>query len=101
MAKKSMIERDRKRRRMAKSFDAKRERLKAIIKDETKPAEERFAAVLKLAEIPRNASKTRIRNRCQISGRPRGYYRKLKMSRVALRELGSEGLIPGLVKSSW
>ena len=65
------------------------------------PAEERFDAVLKLAEVPRNASKTRVRNRCLVSGRPRGFYRKLKMSRVALRQLGSEGLIPGLVKSSW
>lgn len=101
MAKTSMIERDKKRRRMSKSFDPKRERLKAIIKDQSKPAEERFEAVLKLAEIPRNASKTRIRNRCQVTGRPRGFYRKLKMSRISLRQLGSEGLIPGLVKSSW
>jgi small subunit ribosomal protein S14 len=101
MAKKSMIERDLKRRRMSKKFDGKRARLKAIIKDQSKPAEERFEAALKLAEIPRNASKTRHRNRCQVSGRPRGYYRKLKMSRVALRQLGSEGLVPGLVKASW
>jgi small subunit ribosomal protein S14 len=101
MAKKSMIERNSKRRRMAKRFDAKRERLKAIVKDQSKAAEERFEAALKLAEIPRNASKTRIRNRCQVTGRPRGYYRKLKMSRIALRQLGSEGLVPGLVKASW
>ncbi|MEX0644040.1 MAG: 30S ribosomal protein S14 [Parvularculaceae bacterium] len=101
MAKKSMIERNDKRRRMVKSHAAKRERLKAIIKDTAMPAEERFAAVLKLAETPRNSSKTRIRNRCLVSGRPRGFYRKLKMSRIALRQLGSEGLIPGLVKSSW
>ena len=101
MAKKSMIERDLKRRKLAKSFDAKRTRLKAIIKDQANPAEERFMAALKLAEIPRNASKTRIRNRCLVSGRPRGFYRKLKMSRLALRQLGSEGKIPGLVKSSW
>jgi small subunit ribosomal protein S14 len=101
MAKKSMIERDKKRRRMAKSQAPRRERLKAIIKDTARPAEERFAAVLKLAETPRNSSKTRIRNRCLVSGRPRGFYRKLKMSRIALRQLGSEGLIPGLVKSSW
>jgi small subunit ribosomal protein S14 len=86
---------------MAKRFDARRERLKAIIKDQSKPAEERFEAVLKLAEVPRNSSKTRFRNRCLVTGRPRGFYRKLKMSRIALRELGSEGLIPGLVKSSW
>lgn len=101
MAKKSMIERDLKRRRLAKSYDAKRTRLKAIIKDENRPAEDRFEAVLKLAEIPRNASKTRIRNRCLVTGRPRAFYRKLKMSRIALRQLGSEGKIPGLVKASW
>ena len=101
MAKKSMIERDLKRRKLSKGFDAARTRLKAIIKDQAKPAEERFAAVLKLAELPRNSSKTRIRNRCLVSGRPRGFYRKLKMSRLALRQLGSEGKIPGLVKSSW
>jgi small subunit ribosomal protein S14 len=101
MAKKSMIERNLKRTRLAKSLDAKRTRLKAIIKDQDKPGEERFAAVLKLAEVPRNSSKTRIRNRCLVSGRPRGFYRKLKMSRLALRQLGSEGKIPGLVKSSW
>jgi small subunit ribosomal protein S14 len=96
-----MIERDLKRRRLAKSHEAKRAHLKAIIKDQTMPAEERFMAALKLAELPRNSSKTRIRNRCLISGRPRGVYRKLKMSRIALRQLGSEGKIPGLVKSSW
>lgn len=101
MAKKSSIERDMKRRRMAKSLAAKRTRLKAIIADKEKPAEERFEAAMKLAELPRNSSKTRIRNRCLVSGRPRGFYRKLKMSRVALRELGSDGKIPGLVKSSW
>jgi len=101
MAKKSMIERDLKRRRMAKKFESKRNRLKEIFNDKDKPAEERFEAALKLAEIPRNASKTRIRNRCLVTGRPRGYYRKMKMSRIALRELGSQGKIPGLVKSSW
>ncbi len=101
MAKKSMVERDLKRRRLAKKFESKRNRLKAIIKDQEQPGEERFMAALKLAEIPRNASPTRIRNRCQVSGRPRGYYRKLKMSRIALRQLGSAGKIPGLVKSSW
>ncbi|MGF1543448.1 MAG: 30S ribosomal protein S14 [Parvularculaceae bacterium] len=101
MAKKAMVERDLKRRRMAKKYDAKREKLKALMRDEATPAEERFMAALKLAELPRNASKTRIRNRCLVTGRPRGFYRKLKMSRVALRELGSEGKIPGLVKSSW
>ncbi len=101
MAKKSMIERDLKRRRMAKKFESKRTRLQAIIRDKDQSDEERFTAVLKLAELPRNSSKTRIRNRCLVTGRPRGYYRKLKMSRIALRELGSDGKIPGLVKSSW
>lgn len=101
MAKKSMIERDLKRRKLAKSCEAKRARLKAIVSDRARPAEERFAAALKLAEIPRNSSKTRIRNRCLVSGRPRGFYRKLKMSRLALRQFGSEGKIPGLVKASW
>ena len=86
---------------MAKSLEAKRTRLKEIIADKEKPADERFDAVLKLAELPRNSSKTRIRNRCQVTGRPRGFYRKLKMSRIALRELGSQGKVPGLVKSSW
>ncbi|MEM9015248.1 MAG: 30S ribosomal protein S14 [Pseudomonadota bacterium] len=101
MAKKAMVERDLKRRRLAKKFEAKREALRAIINDQEKPADERFDAVLKLAELPRNSSETRIRNRCQVTGRPRGYYRKLKMSRIALRELGSQGKVPGLVKSSW
>ncbi len=101
MAKKSMIERDLKRRRMAKKFESRRNRLKAIIKDQDQSGEDRFTAALKLAELPRNSSKTRIRNRCQVTGRPRAYYRKLKMSRIALRLLGSAGKIPGLVKSSW
>ncbi len=101
MAKKSMIERNLKRERLGKKFESKRERLKAIIKDQDTPAEERFIAALKLAELPRNSSKTRFRNRCLVTGRPRGVYRKLKMSRIALREFGSDGKIPGLVKSSW
>ena len=101
MAKKSSVERNDKRRRMAKSLGPKRARLKAIVADQSKPAEERFEAAMKLAELPRNSSKTRIRNRCEVSGRPRGVYRKLRMSRIALRELGSDGKIPGLVKSSW
>ena len=101
MAKKSMLERNQKRRRMAKKFDARRGRLKAVVRDQSKPAEERFEAALKLAELPRNSSTTRYRNRCQVTGRPRGYYRKMKMSRISLRQLGSEGLIPGLVKASW
>lgn len=101
MAKKSAVERDRKRRKMAKSLGPKRERLKAIAMDESLSMEERFAARLKLAEMPRNSAPNRARNRCDVSGRPRGYYRKLRLSRIALRELGSKGLIPGLVKSSW
>ncbi len=101
MAKKSSIEKNNRRRRMAKRFSARRTRLKEITKDKTLPMEERFAAVLKLAQVPRNSSATRIRNRCEVTGRPRGFYRKLKMSRIALRELGSKGVIPGLVKSSW
>ena len=101
MAKKSSIEKNKRRRRMTKSFSGRRSRLKAIVSDKTKPLEERFQASLKLAELPRNSSKTRIRNRCEITGRPRGFYRKHKLSRIALRELGNKGLIPGLVKSSW
>ena len=101
MAKKAMVERDLKRRRLAAKFEAKRTQLKAVIQDREQPDDERFMAVLKLAEIPRNSSKTRIRNRCLVTGRPRGYYRKLKMSLIALRQLGSDGKIPGLVKSSW
>ena len=101
MAKTSMIERDKKRRRLAKKYKVRRTRLKAIAADRSLPPEERFAARLKLAELPRNSSPTRIRNRCEITGRPRGYYRKLRMSRIALRDLGSQGQIPGMVKSSW
>ena len=101
MAKKSSIEKNNRRRKMAKSFAGRRERLKAIIRDKSKPVEDRFAATLKLAELPRNSSATRIRNRCELTGRPRAFYRKHKLSRIALRELGSKGLIPGLVKSSW
>ena len=101
MAKKSSVEKNNRRRRMTAQKGPKRARLKAIARDKTKPMEERFAATLKLAELPRNSSATRIRNRCELSGRPRGFYRKHKLSRIALRELGSKGLIPGLVKSSW
>ena len=101
MAKKSSIEKNNRRRRMAKRFASRRTRLKAIAGDRSKPIEERFAASLKLAEMPRNSSPTRIRNRCEISGRPRAFYRKHKLSRIALRELGSKGMIPGLLKSSW
>src|SRR6478752_3795521 len=101
MAKKSSIEKNKKRERLSKQYAARRNRLKAIADNEDLPMEERFAARLKLAELPRNSSKVRIRNRCEITGRPRATYRKLKMSRIALRDLGSAGLIPGLVKSSW
>jgi small subunit ribosomal protein S14 len=88
-------------RQLVKRYETKRAELKAIANDESRPLEDRFEARLKLAELPRNSSKTRIRNRCDITGRPRAFYRKLKMSRIALRQLGSSGQIPGLVKSSW
>ena len=101
MAKKSSIEKNKKRERLAKQYAAKRARLKAIAENDQLPMEERFTARLKLAELPRNSSPNRYRNRCQLTGRPRAFYRKLKMSRIALRELGSNGQIPGLVKSSW
>ncbi|MFC4271047.1 30S ribosomal protein S14 [Sneathiella chungangensis] len=101
MAKKSAVERDLKRRRMADKYAAKRAELKAISKNEELPQEERFAARLKLAALPRNSSKTRLRNRCELTGRPRGVYRKLKLSRIGLRDMASNGQIPGMVKSSW
>ena len=101
MAKKSSIEKNERRRKLVKQFSGRRSRLKAIARDKNASMEDRFAAALKLAELPRNGSATRIRNRCAMTGRPRAYYRKLKMSRIALRELGSKGLVPGLVKSSW
>lgn len=101
MAKKSSIEKNNRRQRLVKQFAGKRARLLAIANDESKPMDERFTARLKLAELPRNGSKVRIRNRCEVSGRSRAVYRKVKMSRIALRELGNKGLIPGLVKSSW
>jgi len=101
MAKTSSIEKNNRRRKLAKRYFGRRSRLKTIAQDKNLPMEERFAAVLKLAELPRNSAPVRIRNRCEVTGRPRAFYRKLKMSRIALRELGSKGLIPGLVKSSW
>lgn len=101
MAKTSSVEKNERRRKLVDRYAAKRAALKAIIMDQDRPIEERFRAQLKLAALPRNSSKVRIRNRCEVTGRPRAYYRKLKMSRVALRELGNNGLIPGLVKSSW
>lgn len=101
MAKTSAVEKNKKRRKLVKKYAAKRARLKAMACDENLPMEERFKARLKLAELPRNSSKTRIRNRCELTGRPRAYYRKFKLSRVALRDLASQGAIPGVVKSSW
>ncbi len=101
MAKVSAVEKNEKRRRMAKQYANKRAALKKIIMDRSAPLDERFSAQLKLAALPRNSAKNRIRNRCGVTGRPRAYYRKLNMSRIALRELGSIGLIPGLKKSSW
>jgi small subunit ribosomal protein S14 len=101
MAKTSSVEKNNRRRRLVAQYAAKRKRLKALAKDLKRPAEERFAARLKLAELPRNASATRVRNRCEITGRARGYYRKLKICRNQLRELAAQGLIPGMVKSSW
>jgi small subunit ribosomal protein S14 len=101
MAKTSSIEKNNRRRKLSKQYAAKRAKLKALTKDQSVSMEDRFGAQLKLAELPRNASPGRVRNRCEVTGRPRAYYRKLHMSRIALRELGSQGQIPGLVKSSW
>ena len=101
MAKTSQVNRNGRREYMAKRDKQKRGALKAIMMDRTLPVEDRFNASLKLAQLPRNSSATRIRNRCELTGRPRGFYRKHKLSRIALRELGSKGLIPGLLKSSW
>lgn len=101
MAKKSSIEKNNRRRQMTARDLKKRTDLKAVIMNRETAPEERMQAVLALAEMPRNGAKVRIRNRCEVTGRPRAFYRKLQMSRVALRELGNLGLIPGLVKSSW
>lgn len=101
MAKVSAVEKVKKVRLSVAKFAAKRAELKSIINDKKLPMDERFKAQLKLNELPRSSSKVRIRNRCEISGRPRAFYRKMKMSRIALRELGSQGKIPGIVKSSW
>ncbi|MFY0681743.1 MAG: 30S ribosomal protein S14 [Thalassovita sp.] len=101
MAKKAMVEREKKREKLVARYAAKRAALKEIINDKDKPMEDRFRASLKLAELPRNSSATRLHNRCQLTGRPHAYYRKLRVSRIMLRELGSFGQIPGLVKSSW
>ncbi|MCE9649018.1 MAG: 30S ribosomal protein S14 [Parvibaculum sp.] len=101
MAKKSAINRDQKRRKLAAQYATKRAKLKAMTTDLKIPVEERFNAQLKLSELPRNSSKTRIHNRCEITGRSKSYYRKLRMSRIALRDFASNGQIPGMVKSSW
>ncbi|HOO81552.1 MAG TPA: 30S ribosomal protein S14 [Alphaproteobacteria bacterium] len=101
MAKVCMIERDKKRSRLVKKYAGQRAKLKAIIKDQNAPADERFQATLALAELPRNSAKIRQRNRCALTGRPRGYYRKLNLSRIALRDLASRGELPGITKSSW
>ncbi|HEX3970681.1 MAG TPA: 30S ribosomal protein S14 [Stellaceae bacterium] len=101
MAKTSSIDKNRKRSALVKRLAPKRARLKAIAEDKSLPPEDRFNARLKLAEMPRNSSPTRIRNRCELSGRPRAYYRKFKLSRLAFRDLASQGQIPGVVKSSW
>ena len=101
MAKTSSVEKNNMRRRLSAQKAEKRKRLKAIARDLKRPAEERFAARIKLAEMPRNSSPVRIRNRCELTGRARGYYRKLRMCRNQLRDLASQGLIPGMTKSSW
>ena len=101
MAKTSAVERNLKRRKLSAKYAAKRARLKEMATDESLLQEDRFSARLKLAELPRNSALVRVRNRCELTGRPRGYYRKLKMSRIALRELSSSGQVPGMIKSSW
>ena len=101
MAKTSSVEKNNRRKRLVTQFAGKRARLKAIAQNKKLPMEERFAAQLKLAQLPRNSSPNRVRNRCEVTGRPRAYYRKVKMSRLALREMANQGLIPGMVKSSW
>jgi len=101
MAKTSSVEKNNRRRKLVKQYAGKRAKLKAIVQSKDVTMEERFTAQLKLAELPRNSAKNRIRNRCEITGRPRAYYRKIKMSRLALREMANLGLIPGMVKSSW
>lgn len=101
MAKRSMIERQKKRQALVRKYAAKRAELKEIAANQELPMEERFKARLKLAKLPRNSSPTRLNNRCEVTGRPRAYYRKLRMSRIALRDFASKGQVPGMVKSSW
>lgn len=101
MAKKSSVEKNKRREKLAKAFVGRRERLKTIANDQSLPMEDRFTARLKLAELPRNSSPVRIHNRCELTGRPKAFYRRFKLSRIALRELASRGQIPGMTKSSW
>ena len=101
MAKKSAVNRNERVKKLVKQYAARRDELKKVANDQSVPLEERFEARLKLAKLPRNSAANRIRNRCEVTGRPRAFYRKLKMSRIALRELGNLGQIPGLTKSSW
>ncbi|MEI6985570.1 MAG: 30S ribosomal protein S14 [Rhodospirillaceae bacterium] len=101
MAKLSAIQKNKRRELLVKQYAAKRARLKARATDDTVAPEQQFAARLKLAEMPRNSSRTRVRNRCELTGRPRAFYRKFKLSRIALRDLASTGQIPGMTKSSW
>ncbi|PYE86789.1 30S ribosomal protein S14 [Phyllobacterium leguminum] len=101
MAKTSAVEKNKRREQLVKRYATKRARLKAVVMNQSLPMDERFRATIQLAEMPRNSARVRIRNRCEVTGRPRGFYRKLKMSRIALRQLGSLGQVPGVVKSSW
>jgi small subunit ribosomal protein S14 len=101
MAKKSAVEKNQRRRRMADRYAARRTELRVIVHDRKRELEERFEATLMLAKLPRNSAKVRVRNRCALTGRPRGFHRKFGMSRIAVRDLGSAGQIPGLVKASW
>jgi len=101
MAKKSAVEKNRNREKLVKKYASRRAKLKAMTHDKALPMEERFAAQLKLAQLPRNSAKTRLVNRCEVSGRPRGFYRRFRISRIALRDLASQGQLPGVVKSSW
>jgi small subunit ribosomal protein S14 len=101
MAKTCLVEKDKRRRRLTKQYAARRAKLKDVIMDKDTTMEDRFAAMMKLAKMPRDSSTTRLHNRCELTGRPRGYYRKFKLCRIKLRELASAGQIPGIVKSSW
>jgi len=101
MAKVSMVEREKRRRRIVAQYAKRRAALRAAVRDNSLAPDERFAASLKLAALPRNGARVRLRNRCEVSGRPRGYYRKFRLSRIALHELASRGQVPGVVKASW